>query len=86
MPNLYPIDGIITGNLVKMPTINGTLSSNLGLNGKITVPKKVVEKNYGRLDGKPFINGHELQSGENSLEELSIGLASRNAIDNFFRL
>lgn len=85
MSEIHQINGTITGNLIQTSTIQGTLTNSLNMSGRLTVPKSVGEKDYGRLINKPIINGHELQSGENSLEDLSIDLAPRSAIDNLFR-
>lgn len=40
--------------------------------------------NYGRLTNKPAINGHELQPGENTLEEIGITKCDFNKIVALF--
>ena len=42
-------------------------------------------KDYGRLSNKPTINEHELRAGENTLEEIGIGLASALDVINLFK-
>lgn len=70
MPNLTPTNNIITGDLMQISSIEGNLSSGINIRGNITVPEQIVEKDYDKLINKPAINGHELQSGENTLNML----------------
>lgn len=49
--------------------LTGFLTPIASLNGEITVPEKIVEKDYEKLQNKPAINGVEL-SGSKTIEDL----------------
>lgn len=44
----------------------------------------LVVRDYSILSNKPAINEHELRAGENTLNEIGIGLASAESITNLF--
>ena len=48
------------------------------------VTERSAVTSYQELANKPSINEHVLRSGENTLDELGIGLARNTAIDRLF--
>lgn len=50
-------------------TIKSSISNKETINVTTTIPSKVLEKDYNKLENKPSINGVELQ-GDKSFEDL----------------
>lgn len=90
----YTIPETITGKLERPHSIESPIASSEKITGKLqkvetlesvlTIPHVVSESDYVNITNKPCINEHELNSGENSLVELGIGLTTNTAINRLF--
>lgn len=69
--------------------LTATISPAASLNGAVSVPENIVEKDYKKLQNKPSVNGVEL-AGNKTIEDLGEETLSNaeisSAIDKMFNL
>lgn len=89
MSSIRLIDGTLRGSLSKTPTLTGRMSSAGTLRGALTTPQIIreytSELDYQVMLNKPHINEHLLRAGDNSLEELGIGVCAFEDISALFQ-
>ena len=74
------IPELITRKITKPKTLKGVISVPYG--GYTSGGETIGD--YTILFNKPKINDHQLASGNNSLQDLGIGLSTNRAIDRLF--
>lgn len=75
------IPELITRKITKPKTLKGVISVPYG---GYTGSGGEGVGDYTILSNKPKINDHQLSSGNNSLQDLGIGLSTNRAIDRLF--